>query len=428
MIKFRSVLFLLFVVVTFAQAQEVSNISLAWAGNSINSVVFRRNSVVSFKNQQYVSYYNADGYVIIAKRKLGSDKWQINQTQYKGNIKDAHNSISIMIDGDGFLHISWDQHASKLRYAKSIKPNSLELGPEITMIGRNEMKATYPEFYKLKNGDLIFLYREGMSGKGNLVLNRYHTKAKKWARVHDNLIDGQGQRNAYWQACIDNKGVFHVSWVWREESDVATNHDLNYAKSLDGGKTWMTSQNEIFTIPMSLEHTKPIWDIPQKSELINSTSITTDEKGFPYIATYWRASNSIIPQYQIVYFDGNKWQIKQVSNRKTPFSLSGSGTKKIPISRPQIVVNDKEIAVIFRDEERENKVSVARINDIEKGNWIISDLINEDVGQWEPSFDTELWKNKKKLNLFVLKTGQGDGEKIEKIVPQMVKIINFKLR
>jgi hypothetical protein len=200
---------------------------------------------------------------------------------------------------------------------------------------------------------------------------------------------------------------------------------MNYAKSLDGGKTWLSSKNEVYSIPMNLENTQPILVIPQKSELINSTSMATDVKGRPYIATYWRASNTTIPQYQIIYFDGKEWQIKQVSDRKTPFSLSGSGTKKIPISRPQIVVNKKTIMVIFRDEERGNKVSVATTKDIQKGNWTIRDINNEDVGQWEPSYDTELWKNKKKLNLFVLKTGQGDGEKTEKIAPQMVKIIAF---
>ena len=423
MIKFKS-LVLLLLCSTIALAQEVSNVGLAWAGNSVNTVVFRKNSVVTFKNTQYTSYYDSVGNVILAKRKLGTNSWQIKETPYKGNYKDAHNSISIMVDGDGFLHISWDQHASKLRYAKSIAPNSLELGPEIAMLGRNEIKATYPEFYKLKNGDLFFLYREGTSGQGNLVLNRYHTQTKKWERIHDNLIDGQNQRNAYWQACIDRKGVFHLSWVWREKSDVATNHDMSYAKSLDGGKTWLSSSNEVYPIPMNSANTKPIVNIPQKSELINSTSMTTNDKGNPYIATYWRAENSTIPQYQIIYFNGENWLVKQVSERKTPFSLSGVGTKKIPISRPQIVVNKKTVAVIFRDEERGNKVSVATIKEVKNGIWILKDLGNDDVGQWEPSFDTELWLSKKKLHLFVQQTAQGDGEKTVNKPAQMVKIIS----
>lgn len=428
MIKLKNLVFLFLLSSTPALAQEVSRVGLAWAGNSVNTVVFRKNSVVTFKNTQYTSYYDSAGNVMLAKRKLGENSWQIKQSPYKGNYKDAHNSISIIVDGDGFLHISWDQHASKLRYAKSIVPNSIELGPEIAMIGENEIKATYPEFYKLKDGDLFFLYREGTSGQGNLVLNRYHTQTKKWERIHNNLIDGQNQRNAYWQACLDSKGVFHLSWVWREKSDVATNHDMSYAKSLDGGITWLSCSNEVYATPMNSSNTKPIVNIPQKSELINSTSMTTNHKGNPYIATYWRAQNSSIPQYQMIYFDGKNWLVKQVSDRKTPFSLSGVGTKKIPISRPQIVVNKKVVSVIFRDEERGNKVSVATIKDVINGTWILKDLGNDDVGQWEPSFDTELWQSKKKLHLFVQQTAQGDGEKLENIPPQMVKIINVHLK
>jgi hypothetical protein len=424
--KFKNLLIILLLISSFAIAQEVSNVGLAWAGNSVNTVVFRRNSVVSYKNAQYTSYYDSVGNVILAKRKLGSNNWTLKKTPYKGNYKDAHNSISIIIDGDGFLHISWDQHASKLRYAKSIAPNSLELGAELTMIGKNEAKATYPEFYKLKDGDLLFLYREGTSGQGNLVLNRYAVKTQKWERIHDNLIDGQGQRNAYWQACVDEQGVFHLSWVWREKSDVATNHDMSYAKSLDGGKTWLSSSKQVYTIPMNIANTKPILIIPQKSELINSTSMSTDEKGNPYIASYWRTQSSKIPQYQLIYLKNNEWKVQQVSDRKTPFSLSGVGTKRIPISRPQIVVNKKTVSVIFRDEERGNKVSAATNRNIDSEVWNITDLNNDDVGQWEPSYDTSLWQKKKQLHLFVQQTGQGDGEKTENIPAQMVKIIEEK--
>lgn len=424
--KFKKLLIILLLISSFAIAQEASNVGLAWAGNSVNTVVFRRNSVVSYKNAQFTSYYDSVGNVILAKRKLGSNNWTIKKTPYKGNYKDAHNSISIIIDGDGFLHISWDQHASKLRYAKSVAPNSLELGAELTMIGKNEARATYPEFYKLKNGDLLFLYREGASGQGNLVLNRYGIQTQKWERIHDNLIDGQGQRNAYWQACIDEQGIFHLSWVWREKSDVATNHDMSYAKSLDGGKTWLSSNKEVYTIPMNIANTKPILTIPQKSELINSTSMTTDEKGNPYIATYWRAQSSNIPQYQLIYLKEKEWKVQQVSDRKTPFSLSGVGTKRIPISRPQIVVNKKTVSVIFRDEERGNKVSVATNRNIDNEVWNIIDVNNDDVGQWEPSYDTSLWQKKKQLHLFVQQTGQGDGEKTENIPAQMVKIIEAK--
>lgn len=416
-------LFIFFSIISCVHAQHLSPIGEGWAGNSINTVVFRKNSVVSYKEFQYAAYYDSSGHVVVAKRKLSTDDWEIKQTPLTGNIKDAHNSISIIVDGDGFLHIAWNHHANALHYTKSIQPGSLKFITEQKMTGSDEQKVTYPEFYKLADGDLLFLYRDGVSGKGNLILNRYHLKTKTWERVNSDLLDGEGSRNAYWQACVDDKGSFHLSWVWRESADVFTNHDLCYARSDDGGKTWKQSSGKDYGLPITVTNAECIVHIPQGSELINSTGISTNEKGEPYIATYWRQEGSKIPQYHLVYFNGRKWNVKQVSDRTTPFSLSGTGTKKIPVSRPQVLIYKQITFIIFRDEERGNKVSVFYNDDSTLDRWKIKDLNSFSVGQWEPSFDTELWKTKKILNLFVQFTGQGDGEKTEDIKSQMVYIL-----
>ena len=65
------------------------------------------------------------------------------------------------------------------------------------MTGVDEGNVTYPEFYPLSGGDLLFAYRSGSSGHGNLVMNRYSLKNHAWTRVQDVLIDGENQRNAY---------------------------------------------------------------------------------------------------------------------------------------------------------------------------------------------------------------------------------------
>jgi hypothetical protein len=58
------------------------------------------------------------------QEKIKFDKWEINRTRYSGNVKDAHNSISIMVDGDGYLHMAWNEHNTKLHYCKSTQPES----------------------------------------------------------------------------------------------------------------------------------------------------------------------------------------------------------------------------------------------------------------------------------------------------------------
>lgn len=406
---------------------RLSTAGRGWAANSVNAVIFRHNSLTSFNNTQYIAYYDSAQRLVIGKRSIGSTKWTLQTTQYTGKATDAHNTISIIADGEGYLHVSWDHHNNELRYARSVRPGSLKLTDKMPMTGNRETKVTYPEFYRLPNGNLLFLYRDGASGNGDLMLNHYDTKTKKWVQVQSGWISGENQRSPYWQMAIDKAGTIHLSWVWRESPDVASNHDLCYARSKDGGLTWEKSTGEKYTLPVTAATAEYACRIPPNSELINSTSMNTDDAGHPYIATYWRDSLSTVPQYRLVYNEGQHWIAQQVSQRTLPFSLSGGGTKRIPISRPQLLISNKKGAVqailIFRDQERNNKVSVLQCNNITQPRWEVKDLTRETVGLWEPSFDTEIWKKSRVLHLFVERVEQGDAETTKAIEPQPVQVL-----
>ncbi|MFN0256922.1 BNR repeat-containing protein [Pedobacter ureilyticus] len=413
-------------------AQNVEQLTIAengWANNSVNTVIFRKNALTTFKDNQYVAYYDNEQYVVLAKRKLNSKQWEVARTAFKGDANDAHKSISIMVDGNGYLHLGWGQHNNKLNYAKSIAPNSTTMGEKEEMIGKEENKVSYPEFYKLANGNLLFFYRDGGSGNGNLMINQYDTKTKTWKRIQNNLVSGEGKRNAYTQTTIDAKGTIHISWVWRESPNVASNHDLCYAKSTDGGITWTKSSGKKYTLPITLENAEYAFKIPQGSELINQTAMATDAKGNPFIATYWRPGETSVPQYHMVYHLDGKWQVRNLNFRKQAFTLSGSGTKKIPISRPQLIVWQKgknfNAALLFRDVERGNKVSMALSIDKNLAEWVCRDLSEESVGEWEPTYDTELWLAKRQLGIFVQDVEQVDGEGKSQKRPTAVKVLNW---
>lgn len=414
-----------------AKSVKLIEVGKGYSKTSVNTTIFRNSSLTTFKNNQYIAYYDEDSYLVVGKRKIGDDKWEIKRSQYKGNCKDAHNVISIMADGKGYIHLSFDHHGHPLRYCKSVEPGSLDLSEMMPMTGDDEGHVTYPEFYRLADGSLLFAYRSGGSGRGNLVMNRFDISTSKWERVQDKLVDGEGQRNAYWQLYVDGKGTIHISWVWRETPDVATNHDLCYAKSEDGGKTWKKSNGDVYQLPITATNAEYVWHIPQNSELINQTSMTADKNGNPYIATYWRDQSCTIPQYRLVWFDGKEWHQDQVSQRTQPFSLSGGGTKMIPIARPRLVVKPKgkklQAYYIFRDAERDSKVSMYYTSDIKKGVWNVKDITDFSVDAWEPSLDSDLWNSKSKLNIFVQKSSQGDGERTTDLESQMVYVAEVEL-
>lgn len=425
--------FFLLMVVGFlpVSGQTITTVGEGWAGNSVNAVIFRKNSIASWKGFQYIAYYDQQKNVILGKRKLGADTWVTEKTQYKGNAADAHRSISLIVDGDGYLHLSWDHHGNALNYAVSIAPGVLKLGSRSEMTGLKENNVTYPEFYTLAGGNLLFLYRDGSSGNGNLMMDRYDLKSKRWTQIQDGFIDGEGKRNAYWQMAVDAMGFIHMSWVWRESPDVSSNHDLCYARSKDGGKTWEKSTGEKYVLPITAANAEYAAKIPDHSELINQTSMFADAEGHPFIATYWREAGEAVPQYHVVYKENAEWKTINLGFRKTAFSLSGMGTKSIPISRPQMLAwKQKEklaMALIFRDQERGEKVSVAINTDLSHNQWTIKDLTATSVGSWEPSYDTELWKEKGILNLYVQKVVQVDLEGKADVKPTPVQVLEYKL-
>lgn len=406
-------------------------IGKGYARNAVNVPIFRKSSLCTHGQTQFAAWYDENGQVLLAKRKLGEDAWQTKATGLQGSLKDAHNAINIGVDGDGFLHIAWDHHNNPLNYRISAAHESLDL-VESKMTGEAENSVTYPEFHPLPDGDLLFLYRDGASGRGNLAMNRYDHTTKTWTHLFSKLVDGENHRNAYWQACTDAHGVIHLSWVWRESPDVASNHDMAYACSKDGGKTWLKSTGEPYVLPITKDTAEYAVRIPQNSELINQTSMTADAAGHPYIATYYRADSGSAPQYMLIFNDGKTWKTSQISDLKTDFHLGGAGSKRLPLSRPQILSEQDngtlKAHVVFRAEERGQRVTLATCPDLtaEKPAWTLRDLTLSSVGQYEPSYDLTLWQRDHTLQLFVEHVEQVDAEGVGTMPPQTVYVAEVR--
>jgi hypothetical protein len=250
---------------------------------------------------------------------------------------------------------------------------------------------------------------------------------KKWKTLHSKLVSGEGKRNAYWQAVTDKKGTIHISWVWRESPDVASNHDMCYARSIDGGVTWQKSTGETYELPITAATAEYVARIPQKSELINQTSMGVDDAGNPFIGSYWRAAGDSVPQYRVITLQNGSWKTLNTGFRTMPFSLSGVGSKYIPISRPQILVKGKgkktEILLLFRDTERGEKASFTWFK---KKGWKTGDLGDVSLGAWEPSYDNNLWQSSGILHLFAQPVVQVDGEGLSTQPATMVEVWEWK--
>jgi hypothetical protein len=388
----------------------------AFAGSSVNVVANVRQSVFTHGRTQFAAFYDADRFMVLARRSRDADRWETRRTAYQGNAADAHNSISLVVDGAGILHVAWDHHASPLNYARGVAPGSLELGPRLAMTGQREGRVTYPQFSRLPGGDLLFLYRDGASGRGTLVLNRYAVAKRAWTAVQTNLIDGEGERSPYWDMTVDRQGTLHLAWVWRESPDVATNHDICYARSADEGRTWSGSDGTRVAVPITARTAEYAVRIPQNSNLMNSPAIAADDGGRPYVTTYWSATPGAAPRFRVVHREGAAWRIIEGPARTDVFTLSGSGTKAPPISRAVVLVEPdgraSRIHLIYRDTGPAGggRITAATLERPDARTWTVRDLTSEPVGAWEPAIDPTAWAGRRQAHMLVQRVTQRDGD------------------
>lgn len=387
-----------------------------FAGSSVNVLANSQHTLFTHGSTQFAAFYAADATLVLARRTLGSDAWETHRTNHRGRVDDAHNTVALAVDGTGTLHVAWDHHANALNYARSVAPGSLELGPRQAMTGSREEKVTYPAFLRLPSGDLLFFYRDGVSGQGNLALNRYSIADQTWTQVHANLIDGEGARNAYPTVHVDRRGRVHLAWVWRETSDVATNHDIAYARSSDGGVTWTSVLGQPLSVPITMAGADYALRIGQNRSLMNPPTVAADSRGNPLIANYWKPDGSDIPQVHLLRHDGKNWQVHQVSRRTTPFDLAGTGTRRPPLSRAVLVSETpwrrpSSAYLVYRDDERGGRAVLAACPEMDAPSpeWSFTNLTAHSLGAWEPSLDPEQWNRMRQLHLLVQRVEQRDG-------------------
>ncbi len=277
---------------------------------------------------QYVAYYDSDRNMAVGQRTLTEKSF--TKTVLPSNQGwDSHNYITMAVDNGGFIHLSGNMHARPLVYFRSGKPGDSNTLKQIkSMTGSNEKRCTYPKFMKGPKGDLIFHYRDGGSGNGVEIYNTYDLKTKTWRRMMDTpLISGIGRSNAYQRGpTLGPDGWYHLIWMWRDTPDVATNHDLSYARSRDL-LNWETVAGKPLKLPITPENNGTIIDpVPVKGGLHNSNHhFGFDSKG-RVVVTYYKHDDTGNTQAYAARFDDGAWRIRTVSDWDGRHIFKGGGS------------------------------------------------------------------------------------------------------
>jgi hypothetical protein len=298
-------------------------IDSVWAANRVHF------ALQTAGGKQFVAYYDVNRMMTVASRKTGDEKWAKNTLS--GKLRwDSHNSVAMAVDRKGYIHVSGNMHVNPLAYYRSAEPYDISSMVELnSMTGEEEDDVTYPKFFFNKNNDLLFSYRSGSCGNGNILINRFLPDEEKWERyLKTPLFEGveeNDNRAAYHKFVKDSEGNFHFTWIWRWTPLVETTHQICYATSPDLIH-WKNAAGENISLPFHPDDPQVIVDpTPSKGGMHNGRyNLILDNNGKPVIG-YLKYDEAGLTQLHLAKFIDDKWEIWQISNWDFRWEFFGGG-------------------------------------------------------------------------------------------------------
>ncbi len=292
-------------------------------GQSINGNAFQQDAVASHNGYQYLGYYDSKRQVCLARRKLPLGEWQVIRfDDYRYENDDAHNTISIGIaPGDGTIHMAFDHHVHPLHYR--VSQVGVATNPEQTkwqaslfspirdsLTGFDSyeqiLNVTYPRFFQTPSGGLQFRYRRHGSGNGDNMMVNYDASTSSWSHywqidsregIYEDALNQSPRRNAYTNGYdYAPDGTLHTTWVWREHNgnDNAGNHDLMYAYSTNGGRSWKNNSGQDLDRPPYVHSPGIIVaEIGRQYGLMNTHGQAVDSQGRVHVVMWHSSDESL---------------------------------------------------------------------------------------------------------------------------------------
>ncbi|HVS64086.1 MAG TPA: BNR repeat-containing protein [Thermoanaerobaculia bacterium] len=315
-----------------------------WSGHPVSF------GIATAGDRQYVAYYDAERRMSVASRSLDSTEWQFVRLPSRLDW-DSHDGVAIAVDAAGHLHVSGNMHNEPLLYFRSVRPHDATTLEPAAMLGESEDRVSYPVFLEGPGGDLLFLYRDGASGRGTTIANAYDPATRTWRRLLDRpLLDGGRRHSAYPVGPTRGPdGLFHLVWMWRKSASGDSNFDLSYARSADLVR-WESASGAAVELPITPGTKGVVVDPvrPGNGLVALGFGLGWDPERRPLV-TYCRYGAHGRSQAFNARWTGERWQIVQASEWEYRWDVDRKGALAHDIVvRPVNVDSDGRLVQWFQ--------------------------------------------------------------------------------
>lgn len=371
-----------------------------------NSVSYIQDNIIIYKNYIYITYIARGRKPMIGKRLLNGGDWEIFDLSTIAGVPfgttvdpDSHNIFIIGMDKNGRLHITGGMHNTGLKYVYCNNIADINGNVNITswtsasMTGVAEASVTYPAFVRLADEEMLFFYRDGSSGNGNLRLKRLNATTNIWSDIGIIMNGVSSSQSPYIDPVqVDaTTGRIHMFGCWRSTPAPNTNNDVFYLYSDDDGVTWRDSSNVLLTLPVNYSNSPTILDTTDTlSGLLNQSGTSVDTQGRPHKA-FLLDDGSNNTQIYHLWYDGTIWHNDLVTNFKFGNNDSGSSDVLGVSSRPNIIsTDDGRTFVVCHYRSEKGSIRMIDVTPSIDGlpNWGEFPIVNIDYNYAEPLFSS----------------------------------------
>lgn len=382
-------------------------------GNNVancNSLPFTQDPLATDGTRQYAIWVSGPRRApLLAWRDLPDGHWSdptdlsaVPGSPFAAETKlDPHHSYSLGVDARGGLHVAGNDHNEALRYVCS-EPSDPTRWRAGKMVGADEERVTYPAFASMPDGTLLFFYRDGRAGHGDIYLNRLPTGGERWQRI-GMLVGGRGSDESPYlnHVAVGRDGALHVSGCFRSKGGAAANRDVWHAASDDGGKAWRSAAGEPLGLPLTHQTVPVVVPTPPRgSGLVNQMGAAVDAAGRPHVS-YFHYDEAGATQIALASHDGARWHSRDIAIL-THRMETDTPIVDASVARPQIAPTaDGDVWALVRatHDARAGRLSCIRCTP-EKP-LLETTLYDGDLGTWEPTLDSRALRERDELHLLL---------------------------
>ena len=277
----------------FLNSVGLSSAVLVSEDGSERATVGNGNKIVSYEDKTHVVWQDVsrEGYLNLVKS-FDQVKGQWSDPFTLGKGIDNHARHMITVDYDGYQHAIQSGHNSPVTWRRSVRPND---SSEWTKPAK-EGEGTYPVVLCDKDNALYLTMR----GNNHIGVDFYaKPEGQPWRMVNRIVKNAEECRAAY--------GAFHMNMAFapdrtihavidfyegQEDMGRGLHQAVSYAKSPDGGKTWLKADGSVIEVPARPEDMDTlvrttrtrVENLPRPEH--RNIGVVVNAEGTPYVFYY----------------------------------------------------------------------------------------------------------------------------------------------